>query len=64
MSLDGHDKLAGWAKSTYPLHIYGGQDTFSNRVNFLRIWKSNNNPEVVVQFYFDYLWETKSKYLS
>ena len=47
MSLDGHDKLSGYQKAMFPLCIYGGQDTYSSRINFLRIWTSNNNPKVV-----------------
>ena len=27
MSLDGHDKLCGYKKATFPLCIYGGMDT-------------------------------------
>jgi hypothetical protein len=59
MSLDGHDKMCGFQKSTFPLCIYGAQDTFSSRVNFLRVWTSNNNPSIVGRFYFDYLFERR-----
>ena len=51
MSLDGHDKLCGYQKSMFPLCIYGGQDTYSSRINFLRIWTSNNNPKIIGRFY-------------
>jgi hypothetical protein len=61
MSLDGHDKLCGFQKSMFPRCIYGGQDTFSGRINFLRIWTTNNKPEVIGRFYFDYLSESHSK---
>ena len=47
MSLDGHDKLCGFQNSMFPLCIYGGQDTFSGRINFLRIWTSNNDPKLL-----------------
>ncbi|XP_028414879.1 uncharacterized protein LOC114537959 [Dendronephthya gigantea] len=57
MSLDGHDKLCGYQKSMFPLCIYGGQDAFSSRVNFLRVWTTNNDPQVIGRFYFDYLYE-------
>ena len=62
MSLDGHDKLCGYQKSTFPLCIYGGQDAFSGRINFLKIWNSNNNPRVIGRFYLEYLMECESKF--
>ena len=62
MSLDGHDKLCGFQKSLFPLAIYGGQDAFSGRINMLRIWTTNNRPEIIGRFYYDYLCENKSKY--
>ena len=61
MSLDGHDKLCGFQNSMFPLCIYGGQDTFSGRINFLRIWTSNNDPKIIGKFYFDYLFERRGK---
>lgn len=64
MSLDGHDKLCGFQNSMFPLCIYGGQDTFSGRVNFLRIWTSNNDPKIIGKFYFDYLFESRGKYFN
>ena len=59
MYLDGHDKLCGFQKSMFPLCIYGGQDTFSGKITILRIWNTNNKPEVIGRFYFDYLTEKK-----
>eukprot|EP00794_Sanderia_malayensis_P002824 gene2824-3264_t len=59
MSLDGHDKLCGFQKSMFPLCIYGAQDTFSGKITILRIWNTNNKPEVIGRFYFDYLTEYK-----
>lgn len=64
MSLDGHDKLCGFQNSMFPLCIYGGQDTFSGRINFLRIWTSNNDPKIIGKFYFDYLFESRGKYFN
>ena len=61
MSLDGHDKLCGHQKSMFPLCIYGGQDAFSARMNFLRIWTTNNDPKVIGRFYFDYLYKSRGK---
>jgi len=59
MSLDGHDKLCGFQNSMFPLCIYGAQDTFSSRIQFLGIWLSNNNPQIIGRFYFDYLLESR-----
>lgn len=61
MSLDGHDKLCGYQKAMFPLCIYGGQDTYSSRINFLRIWTSNNNPKIIGRFYLDYLYESRGR---
>ncbi|XP_066925387.1 uncharacterized protein [Clytia hemisphaerica] len=58
-SLDGHDKLCGYQKSTFPLCIYGGQDTFSGKIMFLKIWTSNNDPMVTGYHYLEYLIENK-----
>eukprot|EP00112_Aurelia_sp_Birch-Aquarium-sp1_P026060 Seg90.12 transcript_id=Seg90.12/GoldUCD/mRNA.D3Y31 product="hypothetical protein" protein_id=Seg90.12/GoldUCD/D3Y31 len=55
MSLDGHDKLCGYQKATFPLCIYGGLDTYSNRINILRIWTTNNEPKIIGRFYLEYL---------
>ncbi|ESO95930.1 hypothetical protein LOTGIDRAFT_175038 [Lottia gigantea] len=59
MSLDGHDNLCGFQKSTFPLCVYGGQDTFSGRIQFLRISTTNNDPMVIGRYYMDYLFETE-----
>ena len=59
MSLDGHDKLCGYQKSMFPLYIYGGQDCFSGKITFLKIWTSNNDPAVIGRHYFDYIAESK-----
>ena len=61
MSMDGHDKLCGYQKSMFPLCIYGGLDTYSGRMNYLRVWTSNNNPLVVGRFYFEYLSQSKGE---
>ena len=37
VSLDGHDKLMGFQKSTFPLAIYGCIDTASRKILFLKI---------------------------
>ena len=62
VSLDGHDKLMGFQKSTFPLAIYGCLDTNSRKILFLKVWTSNSNPIFVGWWYFEYLY--KSKILS
>ena len=59
MSLDGHDKMCGYQNSMFPLSIYGGQDTYSGRINFLKIWTSDKNPKIIGKLYLEYLVETK-----
>ena len=51
------------SKNQCSLYVYmgGGQDTFSGKINFLRIWTTNNKPEVIGRFYFDYLSEGHGK---
>ena len=36
LSADGHDKLIGYAKSTFPLAVYGVQDVFSSKLLYLK----------------------------
>ena len=38
VSLDGHDKLMSFQKSTFPLAIYGCLDTNSRKILFLKVW--------------------------
>ncbi|KAK6181937.1 hypothetical protein SNE40_009713 [Patella caerulea] len=59
LSLDGHDKLCGYQKSTFPLCVYGGQDTYSGRIQFLKVSTSNNDPKIKGKFYLEYLYETR-----
>ena len=59
VSLDGHDKLMGFQKSTFPLAIYGCIDTASQKILFLKVWTSNNNPIFVGRWYFEYLYKRK-----
>ena len=59
VSLDGHDKLMGFQKSTFPLAIYGCIDTASRKILFLKVWTSNSNPTFVGRWYFEYLYKSK-----
>lgn len=64
MSLDGHDEMCGYQNSMFPLCIYEGQDTYSGRINFLRIWTTNSNPKVIGRFYLDYLYQSKGEHVT
>ena len=59
VSLDGHDKLMGFQKCTFPLAIYGCIDIDSRKVLFLKVWTSNSNPIFVGRWYFEYLYKIK-----
>ena len=52
MSLNGHDKLCGYQNSTFPLCIYGGQDTYSGKIMFLQI---------IGRFYLEYLFTSQGR---
>ena len=58
-SLDGHDKMMGFQKSTFPLAIYGCQDTFSRKIVFLRVWNGNSDPKLVASFFLQHLTESR-----
>ena len=59
VSLDGHDKLMSFQKSTFPLAIYGCIDTASRKILFLKVWTSNSNPVFVERWYFEYIYKSK-----
>eukprot|EP00794_Sanderia_malayensis_P018736 gene18736-20625_t len=59
LSLDGHCKLMGYMKSTFPLAVYGCMDTASRKLLFLRIGAGNSDPRVIGRWYFEYLYESK-----
>ena len=58
-SLDGHAKLMGYQKSTFPLAIYGCPDSASRKLLWLKIWTTNSDPRIVGRWYFEYLFETR-----
>ncbi len=58
-SLDGHAKLMGYQKSTFPLAIYGCLDSASRKLLWLKIWTTNSDPKIVGRWYFEHLYETK-----
>lgn len=58
-SLDGHDKLMGFAKNTFPLAVYGCADTASRKILWIKVWMSNNNPDLIGRWYLDYTFQSK-----
>ena len=56
-SLDGHDKLCGYQNWTFPLCIYGCLDTFSRKILYLFVSRSNSDPMIVGKKYLEYLTE-------
>ena len=59
-SFDGHAKLMGYQRDTFPLAIYGCIDTASRKILWLRIWTSHSDPKLIGRWYFDYLYDTKT----
>ena len=57
VSLDGHDKLCGYQNWTFPLCIYGCLDTFSRKILYLFVSRSNSDPMIVGNKYLEYLTE-------
>ena len=58
-SLDGHAKLMGYQKSTFPLAIYGCLDSASRKLLWLKSWATNSDPKIIGRWYFEHLYETK-----
>ena len=59
-SLDGHAKLMGYQRDTFPLAIYGCIDTASRKLLWLKIWTSHSDPKLIGRWYFDHVYETKT----
>ena len=59
LSLDGHCKLMGYMKSTFPLAVYGCMDTASRKLLSLRIGAGNSDPKGIGRWYFEYLYESR-----
>ena len=59
LSLDGHCKLMGFQKDTFPLAVYGCLDTASRKLLFLRVGTGNSDPRVIGIWYLEFLYETK-----
>ncbi len=49
----------GFQNWTFPLAIYGCYDTTSRKVMFIKVWKSNSDPNLVGRWYFDHLYSTR-----
>ena len=43
------------------LCIYGGQDTYSGKIMFLRIWTTSGGPRVIGRFYLEYLFTSQGR---
>ena len=56
--LDGHAKLMGYQKDTFPIATYGCIDTASRKLLWIKVWISNSNPELVGRWYFEHLYES------
>ena len=59
LSLDGHCKLMGFQKDTFPLAVYGCLDTASCKLLFLKVGTRNSDPRVIGLWYHEFLYETK-----
>ena len=58
-SLDGHAKLIGYQRDTFPIAIYGCIDTASQKLLWIKVWTSNSNPDLVGRWYFEHLYESR-----
>ena len=63
-SCDGHDKLMGFMKDTFPLAVYGMQDVFSGYILYLKLWNSNSNPKLVGRWYLEHLYNTRGNLIN
>ena len=59
LSLDGHCKLMGFQKDTFPLAVYGCLDTASRKLLFMKVGTRNSDPRVIGLWYLEFLYETK-----
>jgi hypothetical protein len=57
--MDGHAKLMGFQKDTFPVGVYGCIDTASRKLLWLRVWTGNSDPNLIGRFYLDYLYESR-----
>ena len=58
-SLDGHDTLMGYQNSTFPIAVYGCMDTCSRKLLWVKVWMTNNDPNVIGRFYLEHLFNTR-----
>ena len=59
MSLEGHDKLMGFQNNTFPIAIYANIDAASIKLLWIKRWVTNRIPELVAQWYFQFIYETR-----
>ncbi len=53
LHMDGYDKI-----KRYGFAIHGAIDGFSREVLWLRVYRSNNDPQIIAQYYLDFLEES------
>ena len=58
-SLGGHDKLMGFQNNIFPIAVYGCIDTFSRKLLWVKVWMTNNDPNVIGWFYLEHLFNTR-----
>ena len=58
-SLDGHDKLMGYQNSTFPIAVYVCINTCSRKLLCVKVWMTNNDPNVIGRFYLEHLFNTR-----
>lgn len=56
-AMDGHAKMMGYQKDTFPLAVYGCKDTASRKLLWLRVW--TGNPKLIGRLHLEHLFETK-----
>jgi hypothetical protein len=50
LSVDQHDK---WKRFGLALHI--GIDPFPGRIQWLKVWHTNNNPKLILSYYLEFI---------
>ena len=58
LTMDQHDK---WGQ--YHLWLHVGLDPFSGHVAWLKIWRTNHNPQLIAKYYLDVIQELGSTIL-
>ena len=59
MALDRQEKLMVFQNNTFPIDIYGSFNTVSRKLLSIKVWVTNRIPELVSQWYFEFIYETR-----